>query len=81
MANAKQSVLTLSPKKKCCRSSKRCKRCPVVVMKARKSLAADGHDVGSNPRLIQLTMAPDECKKMRKRLEKAITTAQKATSR
>ena len=50
-------------------------------MKARKSLAADGHDVGSNPRLIQLTIAPDECKKMRKRLEKAITTAQKATSR
>jgi hypothetical protein len=81
MAKTKTSVLTLSPKKKCCRSSKRCKRCPVVLMKARRSLASDGFAVGPNPRLIQLTVAPDECKKMRKRLEKAISTARKASSR
>jgi hypothetical protein len=79
--SAKQSVLTLSPKKKCCRSSKRCRRCPVVLMKARRSLAADGHDVGSNPRTIELTIDRDDCKKMRKRLEKALTSARKASSR
>ncbi|MGV0793430.1 hypothetical protein [Mycolicibacterium sp. XJ1819] len=27
----------LEPKKKCCRSSPRCKRCPVVVAKVRKA--------------------------------------------
>lgn len=79
--SAKHSVLTVSPKKKCCRSSKRCKRCPVVLMKARRTLSAAGHDVGPNPRMIQLTIAPDECKKMRKRLEKAIAGARKASSR
>lgn len=27
----------LKPKKKCCRSQPRCKRCPVVVQKVRKA--------------------------------------------
>lgn len=27
----------LKPKKKCCRSKPRCKRCPVVLMKVRKA--------------------------------------------
>jgi hypothetical protein len=82
MANtATKPVITLSPKKKCCRSSKRCKRCPVVVKKARTLMERSGHDVGSNPRAIQLTVAPSECKKMRKRLEKAIAEARKQTVR
>lgn len=79
--SAAVEVISVSPKKKCCRSSKRCKRCPVVLKKARTSLARDGVDVGANPRMIQLTIAPAECKKMRKRLEKAISSARKETSR
>jgi len=30
-------VLDLKPKKKCCRSKPRCKRCPVVVHAVRKA--------------------------------------------
>jgi hypothetical protein len=30
-------LLDLQPKKKCCRSKPRCKRCPVVVSKVRKA--------------------------------------------
>jgi hypothetical protein len=30
-------LLDLEPKKKCCRSKPRCKRCPVVVNKVRKA--------------------------------------------
>jgi hypothetical protein len=52
-----------------------------VLKKARTTLERNGHDVGSNPRMIQLTVAPAECKKMRKRLEKAVSAARKATSR
>jgi hypothetical protein len=30
-------LLDLKPKKKCCRSKPRCKKCPVVVHKVRKA--------------------------------------------
>jgi hypothetical protein len=30
-------LLDLKPKKKCCRSNPRCKRCPVVVHRVRKA--------------------------------------------
>jgi hypothetical protein len=74
---AKSSAVTISvtPKKRCCRSSKRCKRCPVVVRKARAHLVREGISVGSNPRMIELISAPDDCKKLRKRLEKAISAS------
>ncbi|NUS44375.1 MAG: hypothetical protein HOQ24_11885 [Mycobacteriaceae bacterium] len=33
-------VSRLKPKKKCCRKSKRCLRCPVVVMRMKKAESA-----------------------------------------
>jgi hypothetical protein len=77
MAKSSGSGATLDvvPKKMCCRSRKRCKRCPVVIKKARASLARDGFDVGQNPRMIQLTVDRAQCKKMRKRLDRAISAA------
>jgi len=70
-------MISMAPKNRCCRSRKRCKRCPVVLKRARTALARDGVDVGPNPRLIQLTASGDERKKMRKQLERAITRARK----
>lgn len=77
MAKSSTPQLSVAPKNRCCRSRKRCRRCPVVVKRARASLEQSGLDVGSNPRVIQLTINPDKRKKMRKRLEKAINEARK----
>lgn len=77
MAKSSGPTISVVPKNRCCRSRKRCKRCPVVLKRARTVLVRDGVDVGSNPRLIQLTVAPDKRKKMRKQLERAIVRARK----
>lgn len=77
MAKSSGPTISVAPKNRCCRSRKRCKRCPVVLKRARTALVRDGVDVGANPRVIQLTVAPDKRKKMRKQLERAITQARK----
>lgn len=40
-------VATLKPKKKCCRSKTRCMKCPFVVHRMKKAVAAgvSGHDL------------------------------------
>lgn len=77
MAKSRGPTISVAPKSRCCRSRKRCKRCPVVLKRARTALVRDGFDVGANPRLIQLTVQPDQRKKIRKQLERAIVQARK----